>query len=116
MAKRNNSGCNRCNGKTRDKRKMDCTKIAMGDLEKKTKARTTKTIEEFEQELEEKWRIYHELEVKQKKKNLRWFNEKNEDFVLVCCLVGLEVATVKRLFEESLLADNLKPMKRIYNY
>jgi hypothetical protein len=83
---------------------------------KKVSQKSDQTIAEFVLELEEKWRIYHERQLKRKEEDLRWFYDEGEDFRLVCELADLNEATVKRLFLESLNAGNSKPIKKIYNF
>jgi hypothetical protein len=118
MASSNFNGGRGCTTKTIGKRRMVCksdtSKIATN--KKKTCAKACQTIDSYILGLEKKWRIYHEKELKQKDNALRWFYDESEDFKFVCELAGLESTTVRRLFEESLLADSVKPMKRIYNY
>jgi hypothetical protein len=118
MASGNHNSSRGRNAKTGNQGRMDKKQIAPRNLEKEKNAGKTpsKTIEEFTLELESKWEIYHDLELKQKDENLRWFYDGSEDFRLVCELADLNDSTVKRLFEESLLAGNLEPIKRIYNF
>jgi hypothetical protein len=116
MAGCNCGGGGGCNAETVDKKRVAKKRNTPRNSKNKKKVgpKTAPTVAEFVLKLEERWRIYHELELKQKDKDLRWFCEDEEDFRLVCRFAGLKTETVEYLFKKSPAAGNLEPIKRIF--